>query len=166
VLVVTFYRLVCLITEFARLKLQKTKCPVPLGCAIVGAKQKRLTYQSVLLSDTTRADMIKNQKKTAINRLGQCGRILSQQFMPPVFSLAILLLFTSAALAQLTTADILGTVTDPTGASSRMPALPSPTSEPTTSAPSSPMALATTPSPSFPSDITLSRLKPPVSRSR
>ena len=54
------------------------------------------------------ADMIKNQKKTAISRLGQCGRILSQQFMPPVFSLAVLLLFTSAALAQLTTADILG----------------------------------------------------------
>ena len=61
--------------------------------------------------------MIKNQKQTAINRLGQCGRILSQHFMPPVFSLAILLLFTSAALAQLTTADILGTVTDSTGAS-------------------------------------------------
>src|SRR5271156_3449821 len=60
--------------------------------------------------------MIKTQKKTAISRLGQCGRILSQQLMPPVFSLAILLLFTSAALAQLTTADILGTVTDPTGA--------------------------------------------------
>src|SRR5271156_4536198 len=61
--------------------------------------------------------MIKNQKKTPINRLGQCGRILSQLFMPPVFSLAILLLLTSAALAQLTTADILGTVRDQTGAS-------------------------------------------------
>ena len=58
-----------------------------------------------------------DQKKTAISRLGQCGRILSQQWMSPVFSLAILLLFTSAALAQLTTADILGTVTDQTGAS-------------------------------------------------
>src|ERR1700721_958115 len=62
-------------------------------------------------------DIMKNQKKTAISRLGQCRRILSQQFRPPVFSLAILLLLTSAALAQLTTADILGTVTDQTGAS-------------------------------------------------
>jgi hypothetical protein len=62
-------------------------------------------------------DIMKNQKKTAISRLGQCRRILSQRFRPPVFSLAILLLLTSAALAQLTTADILGTVTDQTGAS-------------------------------------------------
>src|ERR1700678_1771287 len=62
-------------------------------------------------------DIMNNQKKTAISRLGQCRRILSQRFRPPVFSLAILLLFTSAALAQLTTADILGTVTDQTGAS-------------------------------------------------
>ena len=61
--------------------------------------------------------MIRDQKKTAISRLGQCGRILSQHSMPPVFSLAVLLLLTSAALAQLTTADILGTVTDQTGAS-------------------------------------------------
>ena len=60
---------------------------------------------------------MKNHKKTAINRLGQCGRIFSQPWMPPVFSLAVLLLVTSAALAQLTTADILGTVTDQTGAS-------------------------------------------------
>jgi hypothetical protein len=62
-------------------------------------------------------DIMNSQKKTAISRLGQCRRILSQRFRPPVFSLAILLLFTSAALAQLTTADILGTVTDQTGAS-------------------------------------------------
>src|ERR1700679_3972136 len=62
-------------------------------------------------------DTMINQKKTAINRLGQCRRILAQRFRPPVFSLAILLLFTSAALAQLTTADILGTGTDQTGAS-------------------------------------------------
>src|ERR1700688_1196919 len=61
-------------------------------------------------------DIMKNKKKTAISRLSQCRRILSQRFRPPVFSLAILLLFTSAASAQLTTADILGTVTDPTGA--------------------------------------------------
>jgi hypothetical protein len=61
-------------------------------------------------------DMMNDQKKTAINRIGHCGRILSQQFRPPVFFLALLLLFTSPAFAQLTTADILGTVTDPTGA--------------------------------------------------
>src|ERR1700721_486909 len=62
-------------------------------------------------------DIMNNQKKSAVSRLGQCRRSLSQRFRPPVFSLAILLLFTSAALAQLTTADILGTVTDQTGAS-------------------------------------------------
>src|SRR5580704_17766555 len=62
-------------------------------------------------------DVMKNQKKTAISRLGQCGQILSQRFRPLLFSLAILLLLTAAALAQLTTADILGTVTDQTGAS-------------------------------------------------
>jgi Carboxypeptidase regulatory-like domain len=62
-------------------------------------------------------DIMINQKKTAISRLGQCRRILSQRFRPLIFSLAVLLLFTSAAFAQLTTADILGTVTDQTGAS-------------------------------------------------
>src|SRR5258708_37416691 len=61
-------------------------------------------------------DMMNDQKKTAINRIGHCGRILSQQFRPPVFFLALLLLFSSAAFAQLTTADILGTVTAATGA--------------------------------------------------
>src|SRR3984893_8231281 len=60
---------------------------------------------------------MKNQKKTAISRLGQCRRKLSRRFRTPVLSLAVLLLLTSAALAQLTTADILGTVTDQTGAS-------------------------------------------------
>ena len=59
--------------------------------------------------------MMNDQKKTAINRIGQCGRILTQRFRTPVFFLALLLLFTSAAFAQLTTADILGTVTDATG---------------------------------------------------
>src|ERR1700679_3153243 len=62
-------------------------------------------------------DIMNNQKKTAISRLAQCRRILSQRFRPPAFSLAILLLLPAAALAQLTTADILGTVTDQTGAS-------------------------------------------------
>src|SRR6202041_2021623 len=40
----------------------------------------------------------------------------TQRFRPPVFILALLLLSTSAAFAQLTTADILGTVTDTSGA--------------------------------------------------
>ena len=62
-------------------------------------------------------DIMTNQKKTAISRLSQCRHILSQRFRPALFSLAILLLLTAAALAQLTTADILGTVTDQTGAS-------------------------------------------------
>jgi hypothetical protein len=55
-------------------------------------------------------------KKTAMNRLGQCGPTFSRRFRPSVFILAVLLLFTSAAFGQLTTADILGTVTDATGA--------------------------------------------------
>jgi hypothetical protein len=62
-------------------------------------------------------DIMNNQNKTAISRLGQCRRILSQRFRPPVFLLAILLSYTLGSFAQLTTADILGTVTDQTGAS-------------------------------------------------
>jgi hypothetical protein len=61
-------------------------------------------------------DMMKDPKKAAMNRIGQCGLTLSQRFRSPVFCLALLLLFTSAAFGQLTTADILGTVTDATGA--------------------------------------------------
>src|SRR5271168_1938298 len=61
-------------------------------------------------------DMMNDQRKTAINRIGQCGRILTQRLRTPVYFLALLLLFTSAAFAQLTTADILGTITDATGA--------------------------------------------------
>jgi hypothetical protein len=49
-------------------------------------------------------------------RLGQCGRAFSRGWKQPAYLLALLVLFTSAAFAQLTTADILGTVTDPTGA--------------------------------------------------
>ena len=60
--------------------------------------------------------MRNKQKKTAIDYTCACGRILSQRFGPAVFILAVLLMFTSAASAQLTNADILGTVTDATGA--------------------------------------------------
>jgi len=56
------------------------------------------------------------QWKIAIIGLGQCRRILSQQFKWPVSFLAALLFLTSTAVAQLTTADILGTVTDASGA--------------------------------------------------
>ncbi len=55
-------------------------------------------------------------QKMTENRLGQCGRILSQLLMPTVFLAAIVLFMTPASYSQLTTADILGTVTDTTGA--------------------------------------------------
>src|SRR3984957_11848194 len=54
--------------------------------------------------------------KTQMNRIGQCGRRISRGWSKPAYLLALLVLFTSAAFAQLTTADILGTVTDATGA--------------------------------------------------
>jgi carboxypeptidase family protein len=60
--------------------------------------------------------MMNDERNTAIDHLGRCKRILSQQSKSLVLSLAILLTFTSAALAQLTTADILGTVSDASGA--------------------------------------------------
>jgi hypothetical protein len=59
---------------------------------------------------------MKYQLTHQMNRLGQCGRAIFQGWRRPVTLLAFLVLFTSAALAQLTTADILGTVTDATGA--------------------------------------------------
>jgi Carboxypeptidase regulatory-like domain/TonB dependent receptor len=51
-----------------------------------------------------------------IDRIGQCGREIFQGWKRSVSLLALLILFTSVALGQLTTADILGTVTDATGA--------------------------------------------------
>ncbi len=54
--------------------------------------------------------------KTQMNRIGQCGRRISRGWSKPAYLLALFVLFTSAAFAQLTTADILGTVTDATGA--------------------------------------------------
>jgi hypothetical protein len=53
---------------------------------------------------------------TQMDRSGQCGRRISRGWSKPAYLLALLVLFTSAAFAQLTTADILGTVTDATGA--------------------------------------------------
>jgi hypothetical protein len=60
--------------------------------------------------------MMKRESNDEISRLGQCRRMLTQQFGPLVLCLAALISFTSSALAQLTTADILGTVTDPSDA--------------------------------------------------
>ncbi len=60
--------------------------------------------------------MMRNKKTTAPNRIGQCGRTLSKRLLPLLFLLTIVQSFTSAAFAQLTTADILGTVTDSSGA--------------------------------------------------
>src|SRR6204780_3232854 len=54
--------------------------------------------------------------KSQMNRIGQCGRRISRGWSKPAYLLALLVLFTSAAFAQLTTADILGSVTDATGA--------------------------------------------------
>jgi len=54
---------------------------------------------------------------TAATRNGQCEQLFPQPLRHPVSFLVFLFLFTTAAFAQLTTADILGTVTDPSGAS-------------------------------------------------
>src|SRR5579863_1769387 len=61
-------------------------------------------------------DMMNHQRKTSISCLGQCKRAVSKRFRLSVLFLATLILPSSAALAQLTTADILGTVSDSSGA--------------------------------------------------
>jgi Carboxypeptidase regulatory-like domain len=59
---------------------------------------------------------MKHQPTAAICN-GQCEHLFPQPLRHPILFLVFLFLFTTAALAQLTTADILGTVTDSTGAS-------------------------------------------------
>jgi hypothetical protein len=81
----------------------------------VRRRLKRLNQLKRFINGSTRMDMM-NQETIAIDRIGQCGRILSQRFKSTALFLAFLLLFSSAAVAQLTTADIVGTVTDATGA--------------------------------------------------
>src|ERR1700748_809363 len=54
--------------------------------------------------------------KQLMNRIGQCGRAISQEKRGPAVLLTLLILFTTVAFGQLTTADILGTVTDASGA--------------------------------------------------
>jgi hypothetical protein len=51
-----------------------------------------------------------------MNRIGQCGRAIRNRGKRAAALLALSALFSSPAFAQLTTADILGTVTDPSGA--------------------------------------------------
>src|SRR5271156_3748516 len=51
-----------------------------------------------------------------MNRIGQCGRKIFEGLRRPLALLAILVLATSAAFGQVTSADILGTLTDATGA--------------------------------------------------
>ena len=60
--------------------------------------------------------MMNDQKKVAIDHLGRCERPFFQCSKSLVILLATLLTLTSAAFAQLTTADILGTVSDASGA--------------------------------------------------
>src|ERR1700691_1798483 len=51
-----------------------------------------------------------------MNRIGQCGRAISQRRRGPVVLLTLLILFTAVAFGQLTPADTLGRVTYATGA--------------------------------------------------
>ncbi|MBB5327759.1 TonB-dependent receptor [Tunturiibacter gelidoferens] len=55
-------------------------------------------------------------KRNLMNRIGQCGRAILRKGIQLGFLLTISLLFTLPVVGQLTTADILGTVTDITGA--------------------------------------------------
>jgi hypothetical protein len=59
---------------------------------------------------------MKYARTKQMNRIGQCGRAIFHGWRRSVTLLALLVFFTSAGFAQLTTADILGTVTDATGA--------------------------------------------------
>src|SRR6202789_3471813 len=59
---------------------------------------------------------MKYARTKQMNRIGQCGRAIFHGWRRSVTLLALLVFFTSAGFAQWTTADILGTVTDATGA--------------------------------------------------
>src|ERR1700761_7123504 len=59
---------------------------------------------------------MKSELEILMNRIGQCGRTIFLEGRRSGFLLMLLILFPSAAFAQLTTADILGTVTDASGA--------------------------------------------------
>ena len=59
---------------------------------------------------------MKSKLEQLMNRIGQCGRAISRGGRRSVALLALSVLLVSPAFCQLTTADILGTVTDATGA--------------------------------------------------
>src|SRR6202522_2735140 len=59
---------------------------------------------------------MKYARTKQMNRIGQFGRAIFHGWRRSVTLLALLVFFTSAGFAQLTTAEILGTVTDATGA--------------------------------------------------
>ena len=61
-------------------------------------------------------DTMRHEKKKREHRIGQCGRVLNGAWRRPLVLVALLGVFTSVAFGQLSTADILGTVTDATGA--------------------------------------------------
>jgi hypothetical protein len=61
-------------------------------------------------TEHSRGIKMKHQLTIEMNRIGQCGRTIFNGWKRPAILLALLVLFTSAAFAQLTTADILGTV--------------------------------------------------------
>jgi hypothetical protein len=60
--------------------------------------------------------MMYEEESKQDTRIGQCARAIFQRWKRPFVLVALFALLTSAAIGQLTTADILGTVTDPTGA--------------------------------------------------
>ena len=89
----------------------------PLTHPVTIYGQEALCLDLVLHSTTRIIDTMRHDDVTrSVSRLGQCGRAIFQSWKRPIAFLALLALFTSAAFAQLTTADILGTVTDATGA--------------------------------------------------
>src|ERR1700733_14088741 len=55
-------------------------------------------------------------KRNLMNRIGQCGRAIFRREIQLGFLLTFSLLFTIPVVGQLTTADIVGTITDATGA--------------------------------------------------
>jgi hypothetical protein len=71
-----------------------------------------LALSTDVLEDRTMIDQTARKE----NRAGECGNTVLKALRNSVFLLTVVFLFTSAAFSQLTTADIVGTVTDATGA--------------------------------------------------
>jgi Carboxypeptidase regulatory-like domain/TonB dependent receptor len=60
--------------------------------------------------------MRSQEEENQETRIGQCGRAISRKWRRPLVLLALFTVLTSVAFGQLTTADILGTVNDASGA--------------------------------------------------